>query len=401
MNLSEEKILITGGTGFLGSNIIAHLIKKREIPQESISAFYLENTSTIAVQEWPKVELIPGNILDYKSLESACKGKTIVFHTVGSTSFEPRAKKIQWLINVEGTRNIASIVSNSNSIKKVVYTSTVNTLGVPNPEGSLGTLETSNPYHNTPKLHSFSSPQEILDFADSIHEGSVPDKWWKDIDIGYFDSKLAAQEIINRAVQENDLNIVSVLPGTFFGPRDYFIGSALYLIRIYNNAMPGVLKGGSPCMHVNDTVRGHLLALEKGKKGERYIITGKEEDNLYQKDMAQQIAQVLQEKEPDKKIRQKFREFKPFLAKIGAVFSELYSKIFNKPCVLSKAMIKAGSFPSFYSYEKAKKDLGYTPEKSFKEAVEDMFDFMTEHNLLSKEGREMDKILTNKDKKTQ
>ncbi|MHA1147211.1 MAG: NAD-dependent epimerase/dehydratase family protein [Promethearchaeota archaeon] len=390
-DFSNKKILITGGTGFLGANIAHYLVNERKIQPDNIRIFYLENTSTMALEDLPSLEMFPGNILDKESVNQACKDINLIFHTVGNTSFEPRAKKIQWLINVEGTRNILEVLKTSSSIEKCVYTSTVNTLGVPNPLGSIGTLETSDPYTNKPRLHSFKSSEEILEFTEAVHNKIAPKKWWKRIGIGYHDSKLAAQELVNRTVHDNDLNIVSILPGTFFGPYDTLIGNGLYLIRIYNNKMPGVLAGGLPLLHVDDIVKGHILAMERGKKGARYIITGREEDNLYQKDMAALIANILQEKEPDRRINKKFTVFPKFLAMRGAALSELYSKLFNKPCVLSKAMIKAGSVPTFYSYEKAYQEIGYTPQKSFKEAVEDMYEYYKKFDYFKKKGREIDK----------
>lgn len=393
MDLKDKKILITGGTGFLGANIAHHLVKVRNIDPNNIKIFYLENSSTMALEDLPPLDMIPGNILDKRSIEKACENIDIIFHTVGNTSFEPRAKKLQWMINVEGTRNLLEVIKNTDSIEKCVYTSTVNTLGVPDPIGSIGTLETSNPYTNKPKLHTFNSPEEILNFADAIYNNSAPKKWWKKIKIGYHDSKLAAQELVNRSVRENNLNIVSVLPGTFFGPYDVFIGNGLYLIRIYNNKMPGVLSGGLPLLHVDDIVNGHILAMEKGNKGARYIITGKEEDNLYLKEMALLIAETLQKKEPDKKIKKNFKIFPRFLAMRGAALSELYSKLFKKPCVLSKAAIKAGLVPNFYSYQKAQQEIGYTPQKAFREAVEDMYDYYKKNDYFKKKGREIDKKL--------
>jgi len=399
LNLSQEKILITGGTGFLGSNLAHHLVQKIKVPPQNLRIFYLNDTSTKALEDLPKLDMYPGNILDKESLRKACQDCTIIFHTVGSTTFEPRLKKIQWLINVEGTRNLLQIAKESNSIKRICYTSTVNTLGCPNPKGSIGTIETSNPYTNKPRLHTFKSPEHVLKFADSIYNGTSPKKWWKKIGIGYFDSKLAAQELVNRAVKEDNLDIVSILPGTFFGPYDIFIGTGMYLLRIYNNSMPGVLRGGGlPCLHVEDVVRGHILAVQKGKTGERYIITGEEKDNLYLIDVVKIIGKVLKEKEPKRDIRLKFIQISPFFAKIGATLVELFSKLFKKPCVLSRGMVKGGSYPSFYSYEKAKKELGYNPQKSFREAIEDMYDYYKKNNFLIKKDREFDIILMKKEK---
>ncbi|MGV9205668.1 MAG: hypothetical protein ACOC44_16795 [Promethearchaeia archaeon] len=168
----------------------------------------------------------------------------------------------------------------------------------------MGTIETSSPYKNEPKVHTFDSAEEALSFADAVHQGTASQKWWKKIDIGYYDSKLAAQELISREVKENGLNIVSVLPDTFFGPYDFFIGNGMYLIRIYNNSMPGVLK---------------------------------------------------------------------------------------EPCLLSRAMVKAASYPSFYSNEKAEQELGYTPQFSFKKAVADMYDYYKKIAYFSKKTRLIDK----------
>ena len=100
------------------------------------------------------------------------------------------------------------------------------------------------------------------------------------------------------------------------------------------------------------------------------------------------IATTLQELAPDKKIKQKFKVFSKNMAMIGARFSELYSKTFNKPCSLSKTMVKVGTFPGFYSNIKARNELGFIPQKSFKDGVIDAFNYLKEHNLLGKKGRE-------------
>lgn len=390
MELYEKNILITGGTGFLGANLVHKLIQKMHIPESQIKVFYLKNTSIQAIEEFEQIQFFEGNILNKGDLKQACKEVDVIFHTVGNTSFDPRIKKMQWLVNVEGTRNLLQVMKKNENIQKLCYTSTVNSLGCPNPIGSLGTIETSNPYENEKKVHSFDSSEDALSFADAVHNERAPKKWWKKIGIGYYDSKLVAQEMVLRAVRDQGLNIVSVLPGTFFGPYDIFIGNGMYLIRIYNNAMPGVLKAGLPLAHVSDIVRGHILAMEKGKKGERYIITGRKEDNLFQKEMAHKIAEVLQQKEPQKEIKSNFKVFPPRIAKIGAFFSELYSKIFNKPCLLSRAMIKAASYPSFYSNKKAKQELGYVPQYSFEKAVEDMYEYYQKIDYFSKKTRQID-----------
>ncbi|MHA1337771.1 MAG: NAD-dependent epimerase/dehydratase family protein [Promethearchaeota archaeon] len=128
IELKEKKILITGGTGFLGANIVRFLIEKENIASENIRIFYLEGTSTQALEGLSGLDMFPGNILNQESLKEACNDVNLIFHTVGNTSFEPRAKKIQWLVNVEGTRNLLEVAKNSESIERICYTSTVNTV---------------------------------------------------------------------------------------------------------------------------------------------------------------------------------------------------------------------------------------------------------------------------------
>jgi nucleoside-diphosphate-sugar epimerase len=84
-----------------------------------------------------------------------------------------------------------------------------------------------NPYTSRARVHSFASSGEALAFADAVRDGRAPGAWERRIGIGYFDSKLAAQEIVDRSVREDGIDAVSVLPGTFFGPRDTLVDSSL------------------------------------------------------------------------------------------------------------------------------------------------------------------------------
>ncbi|MEX2718284.1 MAG: NAD-dependent epimerase/dehydratase family protein [Candidatus Sigynarchaeum springense] len=390
-NLPFEKVLVTGGTGHLGTALIHHLVRKGLSPQ-NIRVLYLAGTPTEGLADLPGVELVAGNVLSESDVKGALQGVTHVFHMVGNTTFDPFKKKGQWLVNVEGTRNVLEACLNVPSIQKIVYTSTVNTLGVPSPVGSLGTEETS-PYTSSPRMHSFDSPVAILRFADDVHAGTAPANWVKRIGIGYFDSKLAAQEIVTRFYKDHRLPVVSVLPGTNFGPYDNMVGSGMYLLRVYHNAMPGYTAGGGfPLTHVCDQAEGHLLAMTKGKPGERYIITGRAEDNMPMGDMLRTIAEVLREKEPSKRINVPSKEIPTSVAKFGAALYELYAKLFKKPCLLSRDAVRAGSFLSFYSYAKAERELGFVPKRTFRQAIGDMFDYYKAHDLLHVRERLADKL---------
>ncbi len=390
-NITFEKVLVTGGTGHLGTALIHHIVREGLSPQK-IHVLFLAGTPTDGLEDLPGVKFVTGNVLNASDVKNVLQDVSHVFHMVGNTTYDPFKKKEQWQVNVEGTRMVLEACRNSPTVQKIVYTSTVNTLGVPNPVGALGTEDT-NPYTSCPRLHSFESPDEILQFADAIHAGTAPANWVKRIGIGYFNSKLAAQEIVTRYAKENHLPVVSVLPGTNFGPYDHMVGSGMYVLRVYHNKMPGYIPGGGfPLTHVCDQAAGHLLAMTKGKVGERYIITGQIEDNVTLGEMLRIIAEVLHEKEPVKGIKIPSRKIPMNIAKFGALLYEIYAKFFKQSCILSRDALRAGSYLSYYTYAKAEKEMGFVPKLTFRRAISDMYDYYKTHNLLHLKERFVDKI---------
>lgn len=323
LDIRGKKILVTGGTGHLGSAIIHHLVNDKGVRPSDIRVFYLANSPALSLSDIQGLDMVPGNILNAAEVQVAFSGVQLVFHTVGSTTFDPRQKRIQWLVNVEGTRNVLDAALNTPGFEKMCYTSTVNVLAIPNPIGSIGNFENSNPYVNEPRLHSFTSTKQILNFIEKARLDKTV--WVNEIGIGYYDSKLAAQELVNDYVQRVGLNVTSILPGTMFGPYDCLIGTGMYLLALYRNQMPVVLKGGFPLAHVMDVAAGQVLAMEKAAAGSRYILSGKEEDNRTLRDMCKIIVEVLSNKFPNKKFKTPQLVVPQWLAQVAAFFSEKFS----------------------------------------------------------------------------
>ena len=182
-----------------------------------------------------------------------------------------------------------------------------------------------------------------------------------------------------------------MLPGTAFGPYDFLIGNGLYLDSIYHGRMPGVLKGGISAAHVMDVVEGHVLAMELGSPGSRYIITGRPEDNLHFKEAMRIMAEVLRERFPDKKIRTPSFVAPTWAANIAAFFSEKIAGLRQRPCLLSRAAVRAGSQPLFYTYQNAARDLGYEPTRTFRRGVEEMVAYLNGRGLFESNGRIIDR----------
>jgi len=386
ISLSGRKILILGGTGFLGSALAHHLVNDLGLDPTVIRVFYLAGTPADSLRDLAGLKLLPGDILDAEDVRRAAEGVELVFHMAASTSFDPGRKRQQWLVNVEGTRNVLEAVRQSPSIRRLCYTSTVNTLGVPNPPGSIGNFDSSNPYTSDPRLHAFRSSDDILAFAEDVRKGRLA-RWEKRIGLGYFDSKLAAQELVQLYVGRHGLNVVSVLPGTAFGPYDLLVGNGLYLLSIYKGRMPGVLKGGFSTAHVMDVAEGHVLAMESGSPGSRYIITGRAEDNLQFKDAIRIMADVLRQRFPGKRLRTPSLVIPAWPVNAADIFSEKIAALRRRPCLLSRAAVRAGSQPLFYSYENAARDLGYEPRRTFRRGVEEMAGYFDDEGLFGSDLR--------------
>jgi dihydroflavonol-4-reductase len=388
--MKDKRILILGGTGHLGSTLACHLVNDLDVPPGHITVFYLNGSPANALDDIPGLDFFQGNVLNKEDVEKAFEGAQIVFHLIGSTTFNPNLKKLQWSINVEGTRNVLNAIRDSSTFEKLCYVSTVNVLAPKLPRGSIGAIEECNPYKTARRVHSFDSSQAALAFAEKARNASNDD-WVKSIDVGYYDSKLAAQELVNEYVRKYNINAVSILPGTMFGPNDYLIGTGMYIISIYNGQMPATMPAGQPYTHVMDVAEGMVKAIQNGHKGEMYILSGKPVDNRTLKDMAAIITDELQKYFPDKKFKAP-----TIVAPYGLVyaFACIYEKVaslFNLNPVLNTQAVRAGNHYWYFSHEKSDRELGYTAKRSFREAVRDMIAYYDKHKLFDVKERYIDK----------
>ena len=388
--MNNKRILILGGTGHLGSTLIHHLVNDLRVRPADIRVFYLNNSPTNAIDDISGLDMCAGNVLNKTDVEKACESIQIVFHLIGSTTFAPRQKGLQWRINVEGTRNVLEAVKDSPTFEKLCYVSTVNVLAPKLPRGSIGAIDECDPYTTAHSVHSFTSAQDALAFAEKARNATNND-WVKQIDVGYYDSKLAAQELVNEYVRKYALNAVSILPGTMFGPFDYLIGTGMYIISIYTGQMPATMPAGLPFTHIMDVAEGMIKAIDKGKKGEMYILSGKEEDNRSLKDMATIITEELQKYFPDKKFKAPTLVAPYRLVYAFAWIYERVASLFNLNPVLNTQAVKAGNHYWYFSHEKSDRELGYTAKRTFREAIRQMIAYYDQHKLLEVKERFIDR----------
>jgi len=131
--------------------------------------------------------------------------------------------------------------------------------------------------------------------------------------------------------------------------------------------------------------------MERAAPGTQYILSGKEDDNRYLKDMCNIIVEELRQKFPNKKFKAPRIAVPQWLAYAAATVSEGYAKAFNQHMVLSREAVRAGECPAFYTSKKAKQELGYQPRLTFRQAIADMIDYYKQHDLFESRGRWIDK----------
>ena len=311
---------ITGISGFLGRNLTIELLKQQNV---EIIGFVLPSDKDLEFYEqYPNITLVRGNILNKQDadvfLNTPCKGEKYLLHVAGRISVYKRNDPLTTDINVEGTRNVIESCLNKN-FKKVIYVSSVDAL--PRRKGNDPIFE---PDHY------------------DVHE----------VEGVYSKSKVLANEIVLNAVKDNNLDACIVLPSVLMGPNDPFnspINSAIK--KFLNNKLPAITKGGYDIVDVRDVARGIILAADKGKAGESYLLTG---HNMSVKELIE-IAGKAANKDPVSAIAP------TFAIKLASPFIGIHARIHHKTPLFTAFAVDCLTQNSNYSYKKANEELGYQP----------------------------------------
>lgn len=233
------KSLVTGATGFLGSAVMRCLLtaghEVRVLVRPDSDRRNLENFA---------VEIAEGDLRDHESLKRAVQGCDNLFHVAADYRLWVPDPATMHEINVTGTRTLI-LTAHENGIKRMVYTSSVATLGF-NPDGSPADEET---------------PSDYACIAGH-----------------YKRSKYQAEESVKQLIDDYHLPVIIVNPSTPIGPGDVRpTPTGRIVLDTLMGRMPAYVNTGLNIAHVDDIALGHLLAFQRGKPGERYILGG---DNM-------------------------------------------------------------------------------------------------------------------------
>jgi hopanoid-associated sugar epimerase len=317
--------LITGATGFVGSAVLRQLIeaghKVRALVRPGSERRNLKGL---------EVETVSGELRDPASLARAVKGCNALFHIAADYRlWVPRPEEI-YRTNVEGTRNLMRAAQQA-GVERVVYTSSVATLGLkadrtPADETTLVTL--------------------------------------KDMIGHYKRSKYLAEEVVRKLAQEEGLPAVIVNPTAPVGPRDIKpTPTGRMVLDAAAGRIPAYVETGLNVVHVDDVAAGHLLALERGTVGERYVLGG---TNMAFKEILSDIAMIAGKTPP--RIRLPHRLVLPL-----AYLAQGFARITGKEPLMTVDGVRLAKKWMFFSTEKAIREFGYQPRPArvaFEDAIQ-------------------------------
>ena len=309
--------LVTGAAGFLGSNVTKQLLERGD----AVRALVLPNDP--AIKYVPKeAEIVEGDLCDAKSLEdffSLPEGaRSIVIHCASMVTVNPDYNQKLMDINVGGTQNIIDKCLEHGECEKLVYVS------------STGAI---------PELPKGQRIREISHFEPEKTVGC------------YSQSKALATQAVLNAARERNLNACVVHPSGILGPNDYAISETTgTLIQIINGEMPVGLEGSFNLCDVRDLANGCVMAADKGRQGECYIL-GNEEVTL------KEICQLLCAESGCKPL--KF--YLPlWLANfVAGILERQAKKKGTKPLMTTFSVYNLARNNAF-DYSKAREELGYS-----------------------------------------
>lgn len=316
--------LVTGGTGFVGSHIVRQLVSVGHRVR-----ILVRPTSQMTALQGVAFERAEGDLRDAASLDRAMEGVECVYHAAADYRLWSRHPEEIYDANVGGTRRILD-AANRAGVRRIVYTSTVATVAVPQDGDAL-------PNEDTP-----ASLEQMVGH--------------------YKRSKfLAEREALEAAA--SGAPVVIVNPTAPVGPGDWKpTPTGRILLDFINGKMPAYVDTGLNLAAVEDVAAGHLLAAQKGRAGERYILGAR---NMTLKEILDALAAITGRSAPRVRL--------PHAVALAAGYAdEWVARISGREPRIPVEGVRMSRHRMFVASDKAARELGYHPgpvEKALERAV--------------------------------
>ncbi len=310
---AADAVFLTGATGFVGAAVARALIARgfavRALARPGSPR---DNIARLAL------EPVTGDLEDPASLARGVAGCRYLFHVAADYRLWVPDPASMMRVNVEGTRALMRAAQQA-GVERIVYCSSV---------AALGHTRDGSP----------------ADEATPVIEAEI---------IGpYKRSKYLAEQAVLAMVREEGLPAVIVNPSTPVGPRDIKpTPTGRMILDAAAGRMPGYLETGLNIVHVDDVAEGHLLALERGVIGERYILGG---ENMKLGDIFARAARLAGTRPP------RFKLSEGMLWPV-ALACEGLARAFGIPPLVTREHLRMARTPMYFSSAKAIEGLGYRP----------------------------------------
>lgn len=321
--------LVTGATGHIGNVLVRKLLAQGK----QVRALVMPGENTASLADLP-VETMTGDVLDLDSLYPAFEGVRDVYHLAGIISIIPGENRLVTRVNVDGTQNMLCAAASA-GVRRLVYTSSIHAMERA-PEGIVG--------------------DENLPF-------NVQNP------LGAYDRSKAQASVMVQQAAANGLDAVLVCPTGVIGPYDFRRSEMGQLIYDCARGKPQLyVEGAYDFVDVRDVADGILLANEKGKTGENYILSG---ERMTVRALFQTVRKITGRAFPWLKV--------PYsLARFVARFTPLYYRLAKIRPQFTLYSLEVLASNSHFSSAKARRELGYSP-RPLQQSISDTIHWFLEN----------------------
>jgi len=301
--------LVTGASGFLGSHVARQLVARGE----DVRVMMRPLSTNRAIADL-SLEYVTGDLRDPGSVARATRGVKRVFHVAADYRLWAKRKEDIYDSNVGGTKNLLEAAARD-GVEQFIYTSTVATIAVDRPQ----------------------HPNEFTDAR-------------LDEMIGHYKrSKWMAEQEASKAAKAG-LPVIVVMPTTPVGPWDWKpTPTGKIILDFLNGKMPGYVETGLNFVGVEECAAGHLLAAEKGKIGERYLLGG---ENLTLKQLLDTLSRITGLSAPKLKI--------PHGLALGVAYANtVLSRLIGREPGIPVEGVKIARHMMFVDCSRAQRELGF------------------------------------------
>ena len=323
------KCLVTGATGFVGNWLTQFLVDKGHDVR-----VFCRNISKAP----DKTKVFSGDINQTEALRTAVTGVDVVYHLAGLVSYGKKHLKAMHKVNVQGTQNVIEACIHART-QRLVHISSVAAIGA----------------SFTPHCLNERSPFLI-----------------EKLNLGYFQTKKQAEDLVKKSVRSGKLDAVILNPSTIYGPSDMLKSSRKIHIQVAKGRFPFCPPGGVSIIDIESVVEATYKATTKGRKGERYILSG---ENILIKELFQIITEIVGRKSLFISIPKNVLKI---LGKMGDQFEKRGKSFF-----ITSEVAQISSLFHWFDASKAQSELNLKPQ-SAKQAIANSINWAIHNGMITK-----------------